>query len=112
MLKQLLDLKGVQAIAHFREESGEPWRVEGELSDQDARRLTRLAVDFKEMMQGHADQLALFVHQPGWTPANGWIIHGDTRTVCGVASFVVVVDSQEANLTEVMKALANEAFFS
>lgn len=112
MLKQLLDLKGVQAVAHFREETGEPWQVEGQLSGEDARRLTRLAVDFKEMTQGHADQLALFVNQPGWTPPNGWIVHGDTRTVCGVASIVAVVDSQEANLTEVMRAMAREAFFT
>jgi roadblock/LC7 domain-containing protein len=111
MLKQLLDLKGVEAVAHFREESGEPWQVHGELSDTDARRLTRLAHDFKRMTQGHADQLALFVNQPGWTPANGWIVHGDQRSVCGVASMVAVVNNGEANLTDVMKGLAQEAFF-
>lgn len=111
MLKQLLDIKGVQAVAHFREESGEPWQVHGELSEADANRLTRLAHDFKRMTQGHADQLALFVNQPGWTPANGWIVHGDQRTVCGVASMVAVVDNAEGNLTEVMKGLAREAFF-
>ncbi|MFO7809397.1 DUF2173 family protein [Guyparkeria sp.] len=112
MLKQLLNLKGVQAVAHFREESGEPWQVHGELSDTDARRLTRLALDFKRMTQGHADQLALFVNQPGWTPANGWIVHGDQRTVCGMSSMVAVVDNAEANLTEVMKALAQESFYT
>ena len=112
MLKQLLDLKGVQAVAHFREESGEPWQVHGDLSDEDARRLTRLAVDFKKMMGGHADQLAVFAGQPGWTPANGWIVHGDTRTVCSVDSMVAVVENQEANLNEVMKALAKESFFA
>ncbi|MFO7582272.1 DUF2173 family protein, partial [Guyparkeria sp.] len=100
------------AVAHFREESGEPWEVHGELSDTDARRLTRLALDFKRMTQGHADQLALFVNEPGWTPANGWIVHGDQRTVCGMSSMVAVVDNAEANLTEVIRALAQESFIT
>lgn len=112
MLKQLLNLDGVETVAHFREETGEPWQTHGILTDEDATRLSRLALDFKRMTQGHADQLALFVNEPGWTPANGWIVHGDSRSVCGVSSMVAVVNNVEANLTEVMQALAKEAFFT
>ncbi|MBN2873194.1 MAG: DUF2173 family protein [Halothiobacillaceae bacterium] len=112
MLNELLDIKGVLAVAHFREETGDPWQVHGELSETDGRRLSRLALDFKRMTQGYADQLALFVGQPGWTPANGWIVHGDQRTVCGMSSMVAVIQNGEANLTEVMKALADESFYT
>jgi len=112
MLKQLLNLDGVETVAHFREESGDPWQIHGSLGEEDARRMTRLALDFKRMTQGHADQLALFVNEPGWTPANGWIVHGAERSVCGVSSMVALVKNDEANLTEVMRALAKESFFT
>lgn len=112
MLKQLLELNGVEAVGHFREETGEPWEVHGNLSEVDARRMTRMALDFKRLTQGHADQLALFVNQPGWTPANGWIVHGDQRSACGVSSMVAIVNNAEADLTEVLKALARKSFFT
>jgi len=110
MLNDMMNLKGVEAVAHYREESGEPWQAYGDLDRADVGRLTGLALDFKRMTQGHADQLAMFANQPGWTPANGWIVHGQERSVCGVNSLVAVV-SNEANLTEVMRALAKESFF-
>ncbi len=112
MLKELLNLDGVETVAHFREETGEPWQVHGGLEGEEARRLTRLALDFKRLTQAHSDQLALFINDPGWTPANGWVVHGAERSVCGVNSMVAVFKNDQANITEVMRALAKESFFT
>lgn len=111
MLKRLMDLRGVEAVAHVRED-GELMMAYGNLKDDEMARLARLALAYKRMIMGHSDQLAVFVGQPGWTPANGWIAHGVDRSVCGVSSLVAVVDNDRANLTEVMRALGKEVFFT
>ncbi|MCL7744126.1 DUF2173 family protein [Guyparkeria hydrothermalis] len=110
MYQQLLNLAGVEAVVHFRDETGEPWEVHGYLSPDDIDRLTRLANDLKLVTQGHADQMALFAHQPGWTPARGWIVHGVHRSVCGVDSMVAVIENSRASLDEVMEGLAQVSF--
>lgn len=111
MLKRLMNLSGVEAVAHFRE-TGDLMEAYGDLSEAEKVRLARLALAYKRAIQGHADQLAMFVKDPGWTPANGWIAHGDRRSVCGVSSIVAVVDNEQADLTEVMREMGREIFLT
>jgi hypothetical protein len=42
----------------------------------DMARLAQFAHDYRRMIQGNADQLAMFTGMRGWTPPHGWIARG------------------------------------
>jgi len=47
----------------------------------------------------------------GWTPPGGWIVRGQAMSVCSVGNLVCVMQNAEANVTEVMKDLADAASY-
>lgn len=103
MIKQIMILDGVMAVASFRDD--------GELVDglgmQDANQLAGLAHfahDYKRIVQGNADQLAMFTQVRGWTPPGGWIVRGVGVTVCSVGNVVCLVENT-ASLNEIMQEL-------
>jgi roadblock/LC7 domain-containing protein len=103
MIKQIMILDGVMAVASFRDD--------GELVDglgmQDATQLAglaRFAHDYKRIVQGNADQLAMFTQVRGWTPPGGWIVRGVGVSVCSVGNVVCLVENT-ASLNEIMQEL-------
>ena len=72
-------------------------------------RLAKFALDYKRMVQGNADQLAMFTQTPGWTPPGGWIVRGQQLSVCSVANIVCVIDLRETKLNTIMAALKDAA---
>ena len=104
MIKRLLVLDGVNAVCHFRDDGG---LVEGYglMSRDDMVRLAQFAHDYRRMVQGNADQLAMFTGMRGWTPPRGWIVRGAAQSVCGVANLVCVVDSTGTPLNEILLEL-------
>lgn len=108
MIRRLLALDGVQVVCRFRDDGAFVDGM-GLLDEEGLRRLARFAHDYKRMVQGNADQLAMFTGMPGWTPPSGWIVRGGRMSVCSVANVVCLVDNAEASLTEVMQALAEAA---
>lgn len=104
MIKQLMVLDGVMAVCHFRDDGA---LVEG-YGMPDTEQLAGLAKfghDYKRMVQGNADQLAMFTQVNGWTPPGGWIVRGPKMAVCSVGNIVCVVDNNEGALNEVMHEL-------
>ena len=104
MIKQLMILDGVMAVAQFRDDGV---LVEG-MGMQDESQLAGLAMfahDYKRIVQGNADQLSMFTQVSGWTPPTGWLVRGDQVTVCSVGNIVCLVDSNNSSMNEVMREL-------
>lgn len=110
MIKRLLVLDGVMAIARFRDD-GEFVEGYGMMPDEELHRLAHFALDYKRMVQGNADQLAMFGQVNGWTPPGGWIVRGPAMSVCSVSNLVAVVNNGEGSLTEVMRELKEAASY-
>jgi roadblock/LC7 domain-containing protein len=108
MLRQLLAVDGVMAIAQFRDD-GELVEGYGMGGEDMLQRLAKFAHDYKRLVQGNADQLAMFTQMAGWTPPGGWIVRGKIWSVCSVANLVCVVDMRETGLNPVMHALKEAA---
>ena len=108
MIKQLMILDGVMAVAQFRDDGV---LVEG-MGMQDESQLAGLAMlahDYKRIVQGNADQLSMFTQVPGWTPPTGWLVRGVQVTVCSVGNIVCLVDSRTSSMNEVMRELQDSA---
>ena len=108
MIKQLMILDGVMAVAQFRDDGvlveGMGIKDEGQLAG-----MAMIAHDYKRMVQGNADQLAMFTQMSGWTPPGGWLVKGEIWAVCGVSNLVCVIDLRETSLNPVMKAMHEAA---
>ena len=103
MIKRLMALDGVMAVCHFRDDG---MLVEGYgMPDQAMLAgLAKFAHDYKRLVQGNADQLAMFTQVNGWTPPGGWIVRGPDMAVCSVGNVVCVVDNS-CSLNELMQDL-------
>lgn len=100
MIKQIMILDGVMAVAHFRDDGvlaeGMGMQNQAQLAG-----LARFAHDYKRIVQGNADQLSMFTQVRGWTQPGGWIVRGEAMTVCSV---VCLVDNS-TSLNEIMHEL-------
>ena len=105
MIKRLLALDGVVAVSQFRDD-GAYVTGYGLMSESELQALAKFAHDYKRIVQGNADQLSMFTRLPGWTPPGGWVVRGVAMSVCSVANVVCVVENAAANVTEVMRELA------
>lgn len=108
MIRRLLALDGVSVVCRFRDDGA---LVEGYgLLDQPLmERLSKFALDYKRMVQGNTDQFSMFTGLPGWAPPRGWLVRGETATVCCVGNLVCFADNREASINEVMRELAEAA---
>lgn len=110
MMKRLLAVDGVNVACHFRDD-GELVEGYGVMDDEHMAGLARFAHDYRRIVQSNADQLAMFSQVRGWTPPEGWIVHGHLGSVCSVGNYVCLVDNQEASLSEVMRELGEVAHY-
>lgn len=108
MLKRLMTLDGVVAVCQFRDD-GQLVDGYGMGDEVKLSRLAKFAHDYKRLVQGNADQLAMFTQMSGWTPPGGWVVRGRIWSVCSVANLVCVVDTRETGLNPVMDALKEAA---
>lgn len=108
MLKRVLALDGVMAVCHFRDD-GQLVQGYGMGGEDMLVRLAKFALDYKRMVQGNADQLAMFTQTRGWTPPGGWIVRGQQLSVCSVGNLVCVIDLRETDLNTIMAALRDAA---
>ena len=108
MIKQLLALDGVMAVAQFRDDGMlvEGYGMQG---NQQLAELAKFAHDYKRIVQGNADQLSMFTQVSGWTPPGGWIVHGPELSVCSAGNLVCMVENASCSLNEVMHDLAEAA---
>lgn len=110
MIKRLLALEGVVAISQFRDD-GSFVEGYGLLSEKEIRSLAHFAHDYKRIVQGNVDQLAMFTQINGWTPPRGWVVRGAGMSVCSVGNLVCIVDNGEGNVSEVLRELSEAASY-
>jgi roadblock/LC7 domain-containing protein len=108
MIKRLLVLDGVDLICHFRDD-GSLVEGYGLMDQQHIVKLAQFAHGYRRMVQGHADQLAMFTGMRGWTPPRGWIIRGNTYSACCIANLVCIVRNTEGALNEILAELQEVA---
>ncbi len=107
MLKRVMAEDGVMAVCQFRDD-GE--LVEGYGGGDDMlHQLAKFAHDYKRMVQGNADQLAMFTQMRGWTPPTGWLVKGPQFAVCGYSNLVCVVDLRETGFNTIVQTLKDAA---
>jgi roadblock/LC7 domain-containing protein len=103
-LKKILVLDGVIAVCRFQDD-GSIREGEGTMPPEMLQRLAQFAQWYRRMVSGNTDLFSLFSQMRGWTPAKGWIVHGNNITVCNMANLVAIIDNTEANVNQVMRAM-------
>jgi roadblock/LC7 domain-containing protein len=104
MIKRLLALDGVLVACQFRDD-GAFVDGYGLMQEEEMTSFAMFAHDYKRIVQGNADQLSMFTGLGGWTPPGGWVVHGQTRSVCSVANLVCLVETHQVSMTEVMREM-------
>lgn len=104
MIRRALALDGVTVICRFRDD-GALVEAYGLIPQEQVVGLAKFAYEYKRIVQGNADQLAMFTQVPGWTPPRGWMVRGSSVAVCSVGNMVALVDTKEGNVSEVMREL-------
>lgn len=107
-LKKLLVLDGVVAVCRFQDD-GTIMDAAGMLPADMMERLARFAQWYRRMVSGNTDLLSLFSQMPGWSPSQGWIVHGDELSVCSMGNLVCMLQNGHGSLREIMQALAEAA---
>jgi len=107
-LKQVLVLDGVVAVCRFRDD-GVVMEAEGMLSRDLMERLAKFAQWYRRIVSGNTDVLSLFSQMRGWSPSQGWIVQGDSMTVCSSGNMVCLFENAKGSLNEVMRALTEAA---
>ena len=103
MIKRLLAVDGIMAICHFRDDGA---LVEGYgMEESLLKGFAKFAHDYKRLVQGNADQLAMFTQMNGWTPPGGWVVEGEGVAVASIGNLVCLMDTKESIRNEVMKEL-------
>ena len=108
MIKKLMILDGVVAVAEFRDD-GVLIDGYGMQSQEQLAGLAHFAHDYKRIVQGNADQLAMFTQVRGFTPPGGWIVQGKEMMICSTGNLVCMVSSKEGSLNEIMQQMQDAA---
>ena len=107
-LRKILVLDGVTAVCRFRDD-GVLMEAEGRLSQELMERLAKFAQWYRRMVSSNIDVLSLFSQMRGWSPSQGWIVHGDTMTVCSAGNMVCMFENAQGSMNEIMQALSEAA---
>ena len=107
-LRKILVLDGVTAVCRFRDD-GVVMEAEGALSRDLMERLAKFAQWYRRMVSSNTDILSLFSQMSGWSPSQGWIVQGDSMTVCSAGNLVCMFENAQGSLNEVMRALTEAA---
>ena len=107
-LRKILVLDGVTAVCRFRDD-GVIMEADGMLPPALMNRMAQFAQWYRRMVSSNTDVLSLFSQMRGWSPSQGWIVHGATTTVCSVGNMVCMVDNAHGSLNQIMQALGEAA---
>jgi len=107
-LKKILVLDGVTAVCRFRDD-GVLMEAEGILSQELMVHLAKFAQWYRRMVSSNTDLLSLFSQMSGWSPSQGWIVQGESMTVCSVGNMVCLIENAQGSLNQLMKALGEVA---
>jgi roadblock/LC7 domain-containing protein len=104
MIKKLIILDGVMAVAQFRDD-GVLVDGYGLENQEQLAGLAHFAHDYKRIIQGNADQLAMFTQVRGFTPPRGWLVRGERIIICSTGNLVCMVSDDEGSLNEIMQQM-------
>jgi len=107
-LRKVLVLNGVAAVCRFRDD-GVIMEAEGTLSQDLMERMAKFAQWYRRLVSGNTDLLSLFSQMSGWSPSRGWIVQGDSMTVCCSGNMVCMFSNAQGSLNEIMRALSEAA---
>jgi len=107
-LKKILVLDGVAAVCRFRDD-GVLMEAEGLLPQELMERLAKFAQWYRRMVSSNTDLLSLFSQMRGWSPSQGWIVQGDTMTVCSAGNVVCLFENAQGSLNQIMQSLGEAA---
>ena len=107
-LKNLLVMDGVIAVCRFQDD-GVIMEAAGLLPAEQMEHLARFAQWYRRMVSGNMDLLSLFSQMSGWSPSQGWIVHGTQLTVCSYGNLVCMVQNGQGSLQTLMNKLAEAA---
>jgi roadblock/LC7 domain-containing protein len=110
VIKRLLAIDGIMAVAAFRDD-GAFVEGYGMLPDDQLEQLAHFAHDYKRIVQGNADQLSMFTKLKGWTPPGGWVVRGAGMSVCSVSNLVCIVENGEANVTQILQEMRDASSY-
>lgn len=103
-LRKLLILDGVVAVCRFQDD-GSIMDAAGMLPGEMMERLAKFAQWYRRMVSGNTDLLSLFSQMRGWSPSQGWIVHGNQMSVCSMGNLVCMVQHGQGSLQDIMQAL-------
>lgn len=109
MIKRLLALDGVVSVCRFRDDGSLMEGYGGHIDSGQMSALARVAHEYRRMLQGHTDQFSMFSDRRGWTPPRGWLVRGDTRSLCGVAGVVCIFDNDDSNFDRILTEMLEVA---
>lgn len=104
-LKKLLVMDGVVAVCRFQDD-GSIMDAVGMLPPEMMERLAKFSQWYRRMVSGNMDLLSLFSQMRGWSPSQGWIVHGAKTTICSYANLVCMVQNDQGSLHEIMQTLS------
>lgn len=109
LVSDLMEQPGVVAAGDFAYRGDQYYHHKGELSPAETRVVSSLCRANAAAMRMEGDMLAMFsrVCQPGsggcgFEPTKGWVMHGDSRSVCVISNVYCVLDNGQASLTKVL----------
>ncbi|KTG17518.1 MULTISPECIES: DUF2173 family protein [unclassified Guyparkeria] len=112
LVSHLMELPGVIAVGDFAYRGGHHYHHEGDLSENETRLIATLCRANTEAVGMEGDMLSMFsrVCQPGaggcgFEPFDGWVVHGQSKSICVMSNVYCVLDNQQASLTQVLRML-------
>ncbi len=101
IVKQLMAIPGVIAAGEYAYR-GDRFSFEGALTDEFARMASILCRANTLSVNMQAEMFDSFAENCGCKPVQGWIVHGDSMTVCAVGNYFSFIENREDLLNDVM----------
>lgn len=109
LVSDLMKLTGVVAAGDFAYRGDQYYAHKGDLSHQETRLISNLARANSAAVTMECDMLAMFskVCQPGgagcgFERGKGWVMHGESRSVCVLSNVYCLYDNDRASLTRIL----------
>lgn len=112
LVSDLMDQPGVVAAGDFAYRGDQYYHHKGDLSAADTRIISSVCRANAAAVRMEGDMLAMFsrVCQPGaggcgFEPTKGWVMHGESRSVCVISNVYCVLDNERGSLTKVLSMM-------
>ena len=107
-LDEMLQIKGtVGALRYY--DDGSLAEVVGDVPQEHADLAAEMANATSRMMHQEADLFASYSGMRGWTPPEGWVMHGSEFSVWNVGNIACFVKNGEVSFNDLFRALARLA---